>query len=227
MWNPEMGPNPGESYQSSGKNESGAHEKHDSPISVRHAIQKERSVLERFRGRARDIAKILLLTTTCAVGGLAVEQRPAFAQDRPGSSDRQKPGETGSEKSKTPEQQAQEQQELAFSFVQDLESIKVGMDTESDAMEARDLIYAYALLRQGKSQGQVGPRQVWEGVQELARQALAYEDEKFGNHNDKMDPEEYKSFVARTEGSTGLQQLREMYQQYGEMFKTSDNKPSQ
>jgi hypothetical protein len=186
----------------------------------------ERSMFERLRGRARDVAKLLLVSTALSVGGLAAETRSAFAAEPTKAGDSAVPGgKAKAEQARTPEQEQQRKKELTMSLLSELEGIKNSMDEEGDAMLARDLIFMYTLELNGKSEGKVAPKDVYRALKFATGQTGDYFDQQHGDKDGEVDVDEMNGFNGLLKGSIGLRQFMEMSVQYSQMYAAEEAPP--
>lgn len=188
-------------------------------------IALERSFMDRVRGRARDVAKLLLIATTLSAGGLAAETRTAFAEEPPKASDRAVPGKAAeAEQKKTPEQMEQFKKDLTMNLLAELESIRNSMDEEFDAMEARDLIYMYSIELSGRLEGKTNPRDVMAALQYAMDMTGLYYDQAHGNKNGEVDIEDMNGYNSLLKESIGLRQFQELYTQYLQVYQSESKK---
>ena len=86
-------------------------------------------------------------------------------------------------------EQAKSDEDRALEVVKELEGIKLGpsLDIEGKKMQARDIIYSYALELKGLESGSPSREDIWDAVNTLAKATFLYVDKEYGNENQKSE----------------------------------------
>ena len=171
------------------------------PIEV---AEQEKTLFQKFEGKARDIAKILSLVTVLSVAPAAVEQ--AYGKD----------------KLESPKMEdVANAKERAVAFLEKIMNMpdnpRADSPAQNEMMKKRAavvMIQAYALNRQGISSGRVTTKDVSAGVQELMDNIELYIDKAYGDGNGEVTLEEMSAFRKTAKANTGWQVLSNMPRQH-------------
>jgi hypothetical protein len=175
--------------------------------------KREQNLLKRYTGVAKKIAVALVAITSMTVGADLFAAEKAMASNPDSSASSQ------------PEKNLEVAKKIAFETLKELDGIRYHrFNTEGDEMEARDLIYMFALrlksFRQAgvdkdRIEGDVFPKDIGEAVKELMKYVDQYIAETRGNKDGKIDVDEMNEFNENLgQKAPGLMQLIVMSQLY-------------
>ncbi|MDO8436408.1 MAG: hypothetical protein Q7S82_03485 [bacterium] len=176
------------------------------------AFAQERGVLERFNGRAKEVARVLLLATALATGAGAIEQ--AFAQERPTAED--------VEKKKSPQERAIDILNILYNLPDNPIALNEAHNNAMKSQVARQLIFQFALEKKlgfpetGRTTGRVtvtrdDTRSV---LKDLGAAGEVFADIQFGNKDGKTSSEEMEKFKEAVKSNPGLRGLQEMLREF-------------
>ncbi len=152
-------------------------------------VEKEKSLLQRFREKAKSISAVLALITSLTLAQGAFEQ--AYAADK-----RENPKKVEDvENIKKPDPVAF--LDKLFNIPDQKVDQKLAAPGQNRLMQeevARILIAKYALEIKGLSSGQVSREDEEVAVNELQKNLDKYIDETYGNKDGKVSPEEIRKF---------------------------------
>lgn len=168
---------------------------------------KESGTLEKFKGKAKEIASVLMFITSLSFApGLAKE---AYAEQK---KDNPKLGELEKEKS---------QEEKAIEFFNKLCNLKDHPEALNSAHakalkgeEARTLIYLYAASRKGITSGRVSPKDIHDALEELNGVSGLYADRFLGNKDGEIDVDEMQKLTKMIGQNEGIQTLLQMIKEF-------------
>lgn len=163
-------------------------------------IENEKTLLERFEGKAKNIAKVLSLITFLTTAPLAVEQ--VYAKDKV-------------ESVKISDMKNAKERANAFlgkllNLPDNPRAVTPAQNEMMKKTAARIMIQFYALERIGPSNGRITSKDVSAAVHELLDNSSAYIDKTFGNGDGDMSIEEMQNFRKKNRDNVGLKVLYEM-----------------
>lgn len=163
-------------------------------------VEREKTLLEKFEGQAKSIAKILSLVTFLTTAPMAVEQ--AYGKDKV-------------EPAKMSDMENVKERANAFlgKLLNLPDNPRAKTPAQNELMKktaARVMIQGYALQRKGASEGRVNHEDVNAAVQELLDNSSAYIDKTYGDGDGNVSIEEMKDFRKANQGNVGLKVLYEM-----------------
>ena len=163
-------------------------------------VEKEKTLLQKFEGKAKSVAKMLSLVTFLTVAPAAVEQ--AYGKEKV------EPTKIGD---------VENVKERANAFLGKIlnlpdnpRAITPAQNKMMKETAARVMIQGYALERKGLSSGRVTGKDVAAAVQELFDNSSAYIDKTFGDGDGEMSVEEMQNFRKNNRENVGLKVLYEM-----------------
>jgi len=171
------------------------------------AIEKEKGLLERFRGKAKEIAGVLTLISALSFGEGLVEK--AYAGQEEGGARVE-----SAEKEKTREEKAVDFLGRIYNLPDNPRAISPQHNEALKEQAARILIQKYALEKKGLTSGRVSPDDVRGALEELNGATGLFADKFFGNNDGKIDIEEMQKLNESIKNSAGMRALMEMLQQY-------------
>lgn len=174
------------------------------------ALAQEQGVLERFGGKAKEIARVLLLATALATGAGAIEQ--AWAQEKPTAED--------VEKKKGPQERALDLMKLLSNLPDNPAAVNEAHNNILKMQVARQLVFKFALEKKlgfpeaGRISGHVTPDDIRSALKDLGAAGERFADMEFGDKDGKTSPEEMEKFKQAVKQNPGLRGLQEMLQQF-------------
>lgn len=170
-------------------------------------LSKEAGILEKFRGKAKEIAGVLMFISSLSFApGLAKEAYGEQKKDNP------KAGELEKEKS---------QEEKAIEFFDKLCNLKDHSEALNDAHakalkeeEARVLIYLYAASRKGIVSGRISPKDIHDALEELNGVSGLYADKFLGNKDGNVDIDEIEKLNKEIGNKIGISTLLQMIKEF-------------
>lgn len=175
------------------------------------ATETEKSPLERFRGKSKEVAGVLMLVSTLSFTPGVVKE--AYAGQKEGGA------RAGSvEKEKTQEEKAIDFLGKLHRLPDNPRALNPGHNELLKERAARTLIELYAIQRKGLTSGYVSPEDVRNALEELNGVSSLYADRVLGNNDGKIDAKEMQKLQQAIKGSAGLRALMEMYLQYSEQY---------
>lgn len=171
------------------------------------ALSKEAGIFEKFRGKAKEIAGVLMFVTSLSFA-------PSFTKEAYGEQkkDNPKAGELEKEKS---------QEEKAVELFDKLCNLKDRPGALNDAHakslkgeEARTLIYLYAASRKGIISGRITPKDIYEALQELNSVSGIYADRFLGNNDGNTDIEEIEKLNKEIGSNAGISTFMQMMKEF-------------
>lgn len=171
------------------------------------SLLKEADIFEKFRGKAKEIAGVLMFITSLSFApGLAKEAYGEQKKDNP------KIGELEKEKS---------QEEKAIEFFDKLCNLKDHPEALNPAHakalkgeEARMLIYLYAAERKGIVSGRISPKDIYDALEELNGASGLYADKFLGNKDGKIDVDEMQKLTEMIGRNEGIKTLLQMIKEF-------------
>ena len=174
------------------------------------ALEQEKSILGKFRGKAKEVAGALFLATALVTGAGAVEQ--AFAEEKPTAEN--------AEKKKTPQERAVDLLGALSNLPNNPSALNEAQNKQMKSQVARQLIFKFALEKKlgfpeaGKIAGRISPEDIRNALKDLGVAGEAFADMQFGDKDGKASPEEMEKFKEAVKTNPGLRTLQEMLQQF-------------
>jgi|SRR3989338_3600125 len=184
--------------------------KPEAELKPEQAIAQELGVLERFSGKAKEIARVLLLATALVTGAGAVEQ--AFAQEKPTAED--------IEKKKGPQERALDLMKRLSNLPDNPAAVNEAHNNMMKSKVARQLIYKFAQEKKlgfpntGDISGHVTPDDIRNALGDLGAAGVKFADMEFGDKDGTTSSEEMEKFKEAVKSNPGLNSLQEMLQQF-------------
>lgn len=179
------------------------------------AANQEKSVLDKLRGKAKQIGGVLVLVSALTIGSMAMKKE-VYAEQK-------ESGIKAEQVEKTPEQRAINFLEKLYNLPDNPRANSPQHNEILKEQAARDMIRDYALQKKmgfpsGDISGRVSPLDIRDALKDINDASGLFADKQFGNQDGKPDIEEIQKMQEATKDKTGLRTFFKMFFQYEKMF---------
>lgn len=161
------------------------------------ALEQEKGALEKFRGRAKAIAGVLMLVSTLSSlpETIKAEQTTSKKEGAP------------------PQAEKETNQEKDINFINNLSKLP---ETHGTEKTARVLIQFYAQQREGVAPGHLSIEKMRSVLGELVKALSLFVDRTYGNNDGQPDPEEMTKENELIRENAAIRALMEVFAQFAE-----------